>query len=88
MHFANYSSNAPVTPPPPGGSPGVDKEEPKKEMTKKEQLKRAFKDYGSTVIVFHVGMSLVSLGMFYTLVSRYVVVVELTLLECIHFTLL
>lgn len=75
MHFAKFSSNAPATPPPPGGATGVDKEEePKKEMTKKEQLKRAFKDYGSTVIVFHVGMSLVSLGMFYTLVSRYVVV--------------
>lgn len=40
--------------------------------TKKMQLKRVFKEYGSTVIVFHVGISLASLGMFYALVSRYV----------------
>ena len=33
-------------------------------------LKQAVKDYGSTVIVFHVGISLVSLGFFYAIVSR------------------
>lgn len=43
---------------------------PQKEpLTKKEQLKKAFKDYGSTVIVFHIGISLISLGGFYLLVS-------------------
>lgn len=41
-------------------------------QSKKMMLKQAFKDYGSTVIVFHVGISLASLGMFYALVSRYV----------------
>lgn len=42
---------------------------PEKE-TAKSKLKKAVKEYGSTVIVFHVGISLVSLGMFYVLVSR------------------
>lgn len=40
-----------------------------KPVTKRDQLKRAIKDYGSTVIVFHVGISLISLGGFYLLVS-------------------
>ncbi|XP_075145184.1 protein FAM210A-like [Haematobia irritans] len=38
-------------------------------MTKNDQLKKAFKDYGSTIVIFHVGISLVSLGGFYLLVS-------------------
>ncbi|XP_062699810.1 protein FAM210B, mitochondrial, partial [Aedes albopictus] len=38
-------------------------------LTRKEQLKKAVKEYGSTVIVFHVGISLVSLGACYLLVS-------------------
>lgn len=38
-------------------------------ITKRDQLKRAVKEYGSTVIIFHVGISLVSLGGFYLLVS-------------------
>lgn len=36
----------------------------------KDKLKKAVKEYGTTVIVFHVGISLISLGFFYTLVSR------------------
>ena len=44
---------------------------PEKE-TGRSKLKKAIKEYGSTVIVFHVGISLVSLGMFYALVSRWV----------------
>lgn len=39
-------------------------------LSRKEMLKKAMKDYGSTVIVFHVGISLISLGSFYLLVSR------------------
>lgn len=38
----------------------------------KEKLKKAVTEYGSTVIVFHVGISLISLGTCYILVSRYV----------------
>lgn len=41
-------------------------------LSKKEKLKKAVKEYGSTVIVFHVGISLVSLGACYLLVSRFV----------------
>lgn len=46
-----------------GGKPPV-------ELTRAEKLKRAVKEYGSTVIVFHVTISLASLGTFYLLVSR------------------
>ncbi|CAL8096178.1 unnamed protein product [Orchesella dallaii] len=38
-------------------------------LSTKEKLKRAVRDYGATVIVFHVTMSLMSLGFFYLLVS-------------------
>lgn len=38
-------------------------------LSKRQLLKKAVKDYGSTVIVFHVGISLVSLGGFYAGVS-------------------
>merc|ERR1712154_205860 len=41
------------------------------------QLKQAVKDYGATVIVFHVGISLMSLGFFYAIVSSGVDVVGL-----------
>ncbi|XP_039502522.1 protein FAM210B, mitochondrial [Drosophila santomea] len=38
-------------------------------LTKREQLKRAFKEYGATIVVFHVVISVISLGGFYALVS-------------------
>uniref|UniRef100_A0A2H1WIW1 SFRICE_006073 n=1 Tax=Spodoptera frugiperda TaxID=7108 RepID=A0A2H1WIW1_SPOFR len=38
-------------------------------MSAKEKLKQAIKEYGSTVIVFHVGISLISLGSCYLLIS-------------------
>lgn len=44
---------------------------PEKE-TGRAKLKKAVKEYGATVVVFHVGISLVSLGICYTLVSRYI----------------
>lgn len=40
------------------------------QMSKKERLKLLVKDYGKTVIIFHIGISLISLGLFYALVSR------------------
>lgn len=46
-----------------------EKPEDVKPLSKREQLKRAVKEYGSTVIIFHIGISLVSLGGFYLLVS-------------------
>lgn len=39
-----------------------------KPLSKKEQVKKAFKEYGTTVIVFHVALSLASLGLCYLLV--------------------
>lgn len=39
-------------------------------LSGKEKLKRAVKDYGVTVIVFHVSMSLASLGFCYQMVAR------------------
>lgn len=46
-------------------------------LSKKDQLKRAVKEYGSTVIVFHVAISLASLGLFYLIVSSGIDVVSL-----------
>ncbi|XP_055683032.1 uncharacterized protein LOC129789927 isoform X1 [Lutzomyia longipalpis] len=53
--------------PPKGPTDGV--EAPPKELSRREKLKVAVKDYGATVIVFHVTISLASLGLFYLLVS-------------------
>lgn len=41
-------------------------------LSTKEKLKKAIKEYGSTVIVFHVTISMLSLGSCYLLMSRYV----------------
>lgn len=40
------------------------------DVPKKERFKRVIKDYGATVVVFHVGISLISLGAVYTAVAR------------------
>lgn len=37
---------------------------------KTQQLKKVFKEYGAVGVSFHIGISLMSLGMFYMLVSR------------------
>lgn len=46
-------------------------------LSQKERLKRAVKDYGSVVIIFHVGISLLSLGGFYLAVANGLDVVSL-----------
>ncbi|EDS30582.1 conserved hypothetical protein [Culex quinquefasciatus] len=46
-------------------------------VSRKDRLKKAVKEYGSTVIVFHVGISLASLGACYLLVSSGIDVVAL-----------
>ncbi|XP_001606632.2 uncharacterized protein LOC100118386 [Nasonia vitripennis] len=38
-------------------------------LSKRERMQILIKDYGKTIIVFHVGISLISLGIFYTIVS-------------------
>ncbi|KAL9927382.1 uncharacterized protein ACN427_000244 isoform 2-T2 [Glossina fuscipes fuscipes] len=40
-------------------------------LSKKEQLKKAFKEYGSTIVAFHVVISLMSLGGFYILITSF-----------------
>lgn len=44
---------------------------PPAKVSRRARLKAAIRDYGSTVIVFHVAISLASLGIFYTLLARY-----------------
>ena len=41
------------------------------QLTRRQKLQKAVKEYGSTVMVFHVTISLMSLGTFYLAVSRY-----------------
>lgn len=43
---------------------------PMAQLSAKQKLQRAVKEYGTTVIVFHVSISLASLGICYLLVSR------------------
>lgn len=43
-----------------------------KKLNKSQQLKRVFKEYGAVGVVFHIGISLTSLGIFYLAVSRWV----------------
>ena len=62
----SQSNSIPSTPPP--SNPASETVEI---LSQKEKLKRAVKDYGGTVIVFHVGISLMSLGGFYVAVTRY-----------------
>ncbi|XP_041636005.1 protein FAM210B, mitochondrial [Cheilinus undulatus] len=52
------SAKAPEEPEPEGGKP-----------TKAQQLKKVFKEYGAVGVCFHIGISLMSLGMFYLLIS-------------------
>ena len=53
----------PSHPSPPDGSSAP-------ELTRRQRLQLAVRDYGSTVMVFHITISLASLGAFYTAVSR------------------
>ncbi|XP_053662885.1 uncharacterized protein LOC128712016 [Anopheles marshallii] len=46
-------------------------------VSRKDRLKKAIKEYGSTVLVFHVSISLVSLGTCYLLVSSGIDIVSL-----------
>ncbi|KFQ26830.1 Protein FAM210B, partial [Merops nubicus] len=41
----------------------------KKKLNKSQQLKQVFKEYGAVGVSFHVGISLISLGIFYLAVS-------------------
>ncbi|KAI3369891.1 hypothetical protein L3Q82_024707, partial [Scortum barcoo] len=60
--------NAPGEPEPEGGKPN-----------KTQQLKKVFKEYGAVGVSFHIGISLMSLGMFYLLISSGI---DMTALLC------
>lgn len=45
-------------------------ENPVPELSTKDKLKRAVKDYGATVMIFHISISLASLGFSYLVISR------------------
>ncbi|XP_015737332.1 protein FAM210B, mitochondrial [Coturnix japonica] len=54
------------------GSPGkaaTDLSGENKKLNKSQQLKQVFKQYGAVGVSFHVGISLISLGIFYVAVS-------------------
>ncbi|XP_067652539.1 uncharacterized protein [Haliotis asinina] len=67
-----YSTSAPDS----KSDPKVGQTETPK-LTQAEQLKKTFKEYGATVIVFHTGISLMSLGGFYLAVSSGIDMVSL-----------
>lgn len=57
----------------PNEAPSVNIEDPStKPLSSRETFKRAIKEYGGTVLVFHITMSLASLGICYQLVARYI----------------
>ncbi|XP_010177510.1 PREDICTED: protein FAM210B [Mesitornis unicolor] len=47
----------------------MDPSDENKKLNKSQQLKQVFKEYGAVGVSFHVGISLVSLGIFYLAVS-------------------
>uniref|UniRef100_A0A8B9T3U0 DUF1279 domain-containing protein n=1 Tax=Anas platyrhynchos TaxID=8839 RepID=A0A8B9T3U0_ANAPL len=53
--------------PPPAAATDLSSEN--KKLNKSQQLKKVFKEYGTVGVSFHVGISLVSLGIFYLAVS-------------------
>uniref|UniRef100_A0A3B3VXX2 Family with sequence similarity 210 member B n=1 Tax=Poecilia latipinna TaxID=48699 RepID=A0A3B3VXX2_9TELE len=58
-----------------GSTPDPEKEKP----NKTQQLKKVFKEYGAVGVSFHIGISLMSLGMFYLLISSGI---DMTALLC------
>ncbi|XP_006639774.2 protein FAM210B, mitochondrial [Lepisosteus oculatus] len=53
---------------PPGGVPSPEQSQDGR-ISKTQQLRKVFKEYGAVGVTFHVGISLVSLGMFYLAIS-------------------
>lgn len=71
MRGAYSTANGP-TAPSQSGETNDEKKSPPKTESKQSKLKQAVKEYGATVLIFHISLSLASLGTFYALVSRYV----------------
>ncbi|XP_055508416.1 protein FAM210B, mitochondrial isoform X2 [Leucoraja erinacea] len=58
-----------------------------KKLNKSQQLKRVFKEYGAVGVVFHIGISLTSLGIFYLAVSRKACGLHHKICETLHILL-
>lgn len=56
----------------PNNNKSTEKINPSPVTSKKDQFKKAIKDYGSVVVIFHLTLSWGSLGLLYFLISRYV----------------
>uniref|UniRef100_A0A8C5QSR7 Family with sequence similarity 210 member B n=1 Tax=Leptobrachium leishanense TaxID=445787 RepID=A0A8C5QSR7_9ANUR len=54
---------------PSGRNPSDPANDDHNKASKTQQLKKVFKEYGAVAVSFHVGISLVSLGFFYVIVS-------------------
>ncbi|XP_010775146.1 protein FAM210B, mitochondrial isoform X2 [Notothenia coriiceps] len=67
-HTANNKEKAPTTSSSTEKTAGESEPEGGK-PNKTQQLKKVFKEYGAVGVSFHIGMSLMSLGMFYLFVS-------------------
>ncbi|XP_062142741.1 uncharacterized protein LOC133850627 isoform X1 [Drosophila sulfurigaster albostrigata] len=71
--YSTQASSPPPKVPPTTATSAIGTQTPQQQsgeaLSKKDQLKRAFKDYGATIVAFHVGISLISLGGFYMLIS-------------------
>lgn len=64
------SEDASATPSSAAKAPGEPEPEPEGgKPSKTQQLKKVFKEYGAVGVSFHIGISLMSLGMFYLLIS-------------------
>lgn len=68
---ASMEENEPTNKIKPTDIPPGEKEEPEpdKKQNKTAQLKKVFKEYGAVGVSFHIGISLISLGIFYLAVS-------------------
>ncbi|XP_062853673.1 protein FAM210B, mitochondrial isoform X2 [Trichomycterus rosablanca] len=55
-----------------GPKEGAEIPEPEDNQNKTNQLKKVFKEYGAVGVSFHIGISVISLGIFYVALSRLV----------------
>ncbi|XP_038659026.1 protein FAM210B, mitochondrial isoform X2 [Scyliorhinus canicula] len=75
ISFPSERSYCPVFPKSASGDGKTEKEARRfdnsdgRKLSKSQQLKQVFKEYGAVGVVFHTGISLTSLGMFYLVVS-------------------
>ncbi|KAM4691973.1 protein FAM210B, mitochondrial [Rhinophrynus dorsalis] len=69
LSASSPGKDAPQIPSDPDSRQASDPADDNKKPNKTKQLKQVFKEYGAVAVSFHVGISLVSLGIFYVIVS-------------------